>query len=72
MFIFKVIGDALNAILSIIFWLFCTSSLVISSSRFHFPCDLVTFLSAIFRFLSDFLLCIYYRFLLCDCHEVYI
>ena len=63
-FTFKVIIHRyiLIAILLIVFWLFCSSSLFLSSCLVLFPCDLLNFLSVMFLFLPIYFLCIYYRF----------
>ena len=65
LFTFKVVVDryVLIAILLIAFWLFCGSSLFLSSSLAFLPCTLTAFYITL-RFLSHYLLCVYYRFLL--------
>ena len=68
-FTFKVINKyVLTVILLIVFWLFCSSSLFLSSSLAHFHYGLMTFSSGMLRLLSCYLLCTYYRFLLCSYH----
>ena len=62
LFLFEVNIDrfVLTAILFFIFWLFCSFSVSLFFSCFLL-CDLMTFFSVIFRFLSLYLLWIYYR-----------
>ena len=69
-FTFKVVIDVLIAILLIVVVVFCSSSFFLSSFAL-FACDLMSIFSVMFGFLSLFL-CIYYRFLVCAYHEVYI
>ena len=71
-FTFKVIIDK-YVLIDILLLIFCFPFVAPLSFSFAlFFCGLVTFFSVMFRYFSHYILCIYSKFLLCDCSEIYI
>ena len=71
-FTFKVIIDK-YVLIDILLLIFCFPFVAPFSFSFAlFFCGLVTFFSVMFRHFSHYILCIYSKFLLCDCSEIYI